>query len=782
GWPSATADFLRKVGLDAAVLLEFRAGHLQITSTCQVKGHGWAAGPRADDAIEKAFAASLAVGEFQVPVAGDEIWAPFLARGGYRRCVTLKLDPQTRSSLLLCARQSARPFPVRAQAGARKLGLAVALGRKGTGPATEETAFLLSVSRDLSRAVDFQNLEVVVRQAVDKVLDWEALCLTPGAAERDAACIRGGGGMGAAARRQFEDQMVQEARIHGLPLTRFTWKRTPPSGESGLFPASLVFPLPWGRGCTGILAVQPAAGASVGEDRYRLLSAVAAEVSMAIRRLRTAAGKEDGRLGVILQSLPSGVILIDHCGRLRRFNPAAERMLSSLSRRKVEPGQRLVHLGLPGMEACLSGPVELCGLADQKIYSVLGAPVAGEGEAGGGVLVISDITVEQARREQAQQAERMSSLGTMLSGVAHELNNPLASVIGFSQLLLKQADGEKARRRLDLIVAEAQRCRRIVRGLLNVARVPVPERTMISINDLVDGVVSLFQYPLRADNIQLTWTPGVDLPLVQGDRGQLQQVLVNLLTNAQQSLKRKNGGRCLELTTWVSRNRVRIEVSDNGPGIPASHLQRIFSPFFTTKAPGTGTGLGLAIVKTVVEEHGGTLNVRSSSGRGAVFTIDLPAAPHPHGVTEKRATPWVNLPLSGCRALVVDDEATFRQMLKESLEAEGVRVRTAAGGGEALKTLQQHGFDVIISDLRMPGLNGIQLVEEAVRLKPGIQKKFILTTGALPDSQARQFIQKKGLICLRKPFGLDELFHAMSKVHRPLPAHGETVVELRSRD
>jgi two-component system NtrC family sensor kinase len=377
--------------------------------------------------------------------------------------------------------------------------------------------------------------------------------------------------------------------------------------------------------------------------------------------------------------------------------------------------------------------------------------------------MVTDVTAERGAREQVQQAEKMSVIGEMLSGVAHELNNPLASVVGFSQLLLARSGDDGQRQRLALIAEEAQRARRIVANLLDVARTRPPETTAVSLDEVVKSILALFSYAFRVDEIQVEWRPAPDLPAVMGDRSRLQQILVNLISNAHHALRDAGKPRRLILSADGVEDRVRLEVADNGMGIPETHLEKIFAPFFTTKAAGVGTGLGLSICARIAEEHGGSIQATSRPGEGATFILDLPAAVQVAATREAAAvaTPAGRMPR---RILVVEDEAAFRGLLQEALQEDGSEIVAVGDGEAALEALAAGGFDAVVSDVRMPRLNGVELHHRVKQRWPQMAGRFVFITGDVMDAEVRAYLQDCGSPFLPKPFGLEELTAALATV------------------
>jgi len=380
------------------------------------------------------------------------------------------------------------------------------------------------------------------------------------------------------------------------------------------------------------------------------------------------------------------------------------------------------------------------------------------GKVGGLVFVMNDVTESRRLQGQLAQSEKMSSLGQMISGVAHELNNPLASIVGYAQLVQGAGTNERTTRHLEVLSREAERCKKIVKNLLSFARRHDPQHGTLSLNQTAENVLSLLEYQLRVDDIQLLRELDSNLPAMEGDPHQLEQVLVNLITNAAQAI-RKTGepGQVTVRTTMEGDRMIVLEVRDDGPGIPSKMRSRVFDPFFTTKAPGEGTGLGLSLVYGIVTAHGGTIDILEHDGRGTRFRLNFPLG-------ERKSTPArqesvVPDPVQGAvgRILVVDDDPSVARLICDALELEGHVTRRAADGKVALRRLAESEFDLIVSDVKMPGMSGEQLHVELQRTCPHMAKRMVLTTGDTLGVSSHELGRRTGLEVLRKPFDVDEL-------------------------
>jgi signal transduction histidine kinase/CheY-like chemotaxis protein len=398
----------------------------------------------------------------------------------------------------------------------------------------------------------------------------------------------------------------------------------------------------------------------------------------------------------------------------------------------------------------------------------------------GRVEIYRDLTAQRVFQSKLLQTDKLAELGQMVTGIAHELSNPLTSILGYAQRLLLRRDSAGDCHEARQIFQEAERASTILRQLLLSARESRPERRRVALNQVVSRSLELQRFTLDADNVHVQLDLEPVLPFVQGDPGQLQQVLMNLIGNARQAIEEQGKGGTIRVKTMrISEKRVLLEVSDDGPGIPQAIQARIFDPFFTTKPAGVGTGLGLSIVLGIVREHGGRLHVTSNPGQGTIFSIELPAmtalemplpatggtvpqsprlesllVPEPLGSAPANATlgPW-----AGYRVLVLEDEPTVARLIADVLEDEGLRVDLLLDPHEALDRAASEDYALAICDMKMPELDGEHFYQALAGTKNPLRERFLFVTGDVLAAHTRDFLEGNHLPHVAKPFRVEEL-------------------------
>jgi signal transduction histidine kinase/ActR/RegA family two-component response regulator len=536
----------------------------------------------------------------------------------------------------------------------------------------------------------------------------------------------------------------------------------------------------------------------VGDDLVALVLNPAASHAAALKRSRS-----EDELHHVLEWVEEGVLLFDTTQTIRGMNTrfaqiaglSAEEAASSgtledlierLAGRAPEPQGfatrwRELARGLEGAsreEVPLARPVPR--VLERSVRPILDSA----GRRLGRVEIYRDLTAQRVFQAKLLQTEKLAALGQMITGVAHELSNPLTSILGYSQRLLVRNDLAGRTTEAGQIYQEAERASAILRQLLLTARETQPERKRVALNQVVQKAMELQRFGSATEKIRMELDLDPSLPFVVGDAGQLQQVLMNLVGNARQAISSEGRPGTIRLRTSRSGfNRVQLQVSDDGPGIPTAILARIFDPFFTTKPAGEGTGLGLSIVLSVVREHGGHVHVNNLPGGGAAFTVELPASaetatgasPQPSPAIEKvrpalpaavgqgsRAQLVPSPPVTRAahresRVLVIEDEPTVARLIADVLEDDGMHVDVLLDGRDALDRASHEPYDLVICDMKMPGVDGQQLYRSLAEAHSPLQDRFLFVTGDVLAPQTQEFLQRNRIPYVAKPFRVEEL-------------------------
>ncbi|MGD0352685.1 MAG: PAS domain S-box protein [Dehalococcoidia bacterium] len=376
-----------------------------------------------------------------------------------------------------------------------------------------------------------------------------------------------------------------------------------------------------------------------------------------------------------------------------------------------------------------------------------------------------DITERKMAEEKRMQLElkaqissRLASVGEMAAGVAHEINNPLTAVTGYAQLLVGREDiPSDIRSDLEAINDGARRVAGIVRTLLAFSRQTKPQRKLADINELIESTLVLRAYHLRVNNIEVVTRLAPDVLETVVDPGQIQQVLLNLIVNAEMEMKLAHGKGRLTITTEKSDNTIKICVKDNGPGIMPEVMDKIFDPFFTTREVGQGTGLGLSLCYGIITEHKGKIYAESKPGKGATFIVELPVATE--AKPPKPAEPIVKKPKKAVKAriLVVDDEQVVRDVVNRVLTGEGHKVDTVDNAVDALKKIESKRYKLILVDIKMPGINGVTLYKRIQKIDKSLARRVVFITGDVMGADTEKFLSETKVAHIDKPFDAEQL-------------------------
>ncbi len=427
--------------------------------------------------------------------------------------------------------------------------------------------------------------------------------------------------------------------------------------------------------------------------------------------------------------------------------------------------------------SCARGPPEENGAPRRftetirgREYEIASAPLVEPGGQLSSVFVMRDITErkqEQAEREQlearARLASHLASIGEMASGIAHEINNPLTAVIGYSQLLNEEALPEEAREAVRQVRQGATRVAGIVQRLLTFARQRKPQRAAVDMNEVIRSTLALREYAMRTGNIYVTTRLDPSLPRTVADGQQMQQVLLNLIVNAEWAMSSAHGKGVLRIVSEKHGENIHVLVQDDGPGVPREIQDRIFDPFFTTREIGQGTGLGLSICHGIVSEHSGRIWVVSDGAQGSEFHLTIPIVA-PDSPPVEAAAMRQEPAGSHTRMLVVDDEPSIRELLKAILEPMGHRVDDAADGRSAIERVKANRYGVILLDVRMPDMSGLEVFQQLKEIAGSITSRVVFMTGDLMAEETRALLEETGAPALAKPFESKDLMLAVERV------------------
>lgn len=589
----------------------------------------------------------------------------------------------------------------------------------------------------------------------------------------------------------FSPDVANDPRVHmGTELARLGIK------------AMLVIPMLESGRELGFMSVVLASERTFDPTEIESFSLFADEAALAWRNaeLYNSLRESERRYRNLIDNAIDIIFILDTEGRFVSFNKRAEQITGYKAEDWIGRtfGEIIGPNELPGALERWSQDVKCSSVTPITIRNASGeymhieinsSRIEEEGQWKGMMCIARDVTADVARENEFRklhesvvetnrkleesmtklkatqakliQTEKLSALGELISGIAHELNNPLTGIMGYSQFLLESLSDHKARESIQKINREAVRCKRIMQNLLGFARQQKPQKRIVDVNAIVQSVIDLREYHVRSDGIRLDVKLSGDQPQVVGDFHQLQQALLNIINNAHQAIKDKRKGEKIEVETRIEEREkcAYIRVADDGPGIAPEDLPRIFDPFFTTKEVGQGTGLGLSAAYGIIQEHCGHIAVDSAPGKGASFQIRLPQA---EACTETLVTP-PDKPLvrqSGSempRALVVDDEEVIIDLLTDILDQMNMSVERACNGEEAFQKVVAEKFDFVICDLKMPGMDGKTLYYKIQEIRPELSKRMILCTGDTLDKDFNAFRASTHCKFLEKPFLIEDL-------------------------
>jgi two-component system NtrC family sensor kinase len=520
---------------------------------------------------------------------------------------------------------------------------------------------------------------------------------------------------------------------------------------------------------TGALAVRGEPGRYTPGD-LALLKGLVSQASIAIESARLVDLHDDGRRSwqEVVDAISPALCIVDRGGRIRRANRAFADLVNAPPASLI--GRPWQAFAPPEWAADLQRVLEPQGAGrevdlrtGERTYAVTAVPITTT-DRSAVVLLFDDQTDRRRLQDQLIQSEKMSAIGQLIAGVAHDLNNPLASVVGFADYLIEVPHVPASLREpLTVIQEEAERASNIVKNLLSFARKQEHQRRPTALKPLLDATFLLLRNQLMAHRVEARLEVDPDLPMPDIEPNQIQQVFVNLLNNAAQAISStgRPGTVVVRARRWL--DGVAIDVVDDGPGMSEALAAQVFEPFFTTKPEGKGTGLGLSISQGIVREHGGRIMLATEEGRGSTFTVQLPLATQPTAPPPELGSRTTSRRL---RVLVVDDEPHILHYMRATLEAWGHIPVVATNGQEALELAANETFDLIISDLRMPRLGGREFYEELARRRPAMAARLVFSTGDTVRGDTLAFLESLARPYLHKPFSLSELRRLLGEIGR----------------
>ncbi|MGH7530516.1 MAG: hybrid sensor histidine kinase/response regulator [Gemmatimonadales bacterium] len=507
---------------------------------------------------------------------------------------------------------------------------------------------------------------------------------------------------------------------------------------------------------------------SLGADRRyaRLLEDEVAHQTRSLMSSLSATASAERSLRLVMESVPDAITVLDRHGRVLDDNLAGRQLRGGATGTAFDTldaaGARIARENLA---AAFAGELQrfeaLFRRADgsEGTCAVLYAPVR-EGDRIAKVLALTrDITEQRLTQEQLQQAEKLAALGQLVSGVAHEINNPAAIISGFAQTLLLDDLTPEQRETIQMVYDEATRIGRITGNLLAFARAGGKDRALLDLNDIVRRTFALRSYHLSTLNITVNLELDPTEPKAWANGSEMQQLLLNLLINAEQALTTVESRRVITIRTLAHEDRVQLEVADTGPGVPKDIQSKIFDPFYTTKPEGAGTGLGLSICYGIAHEHGGRIWVESDPPRapGAVFAIELPRDARGRQRRPSPPAPAAATPDGPLSVLLIDDEETLRRAVLRFLKRRGIQAVGVGDGADALVALRDGRFDVIVSDVRMPGMSGREFLERLRGEYPEMLNRLIFATGDTFAPDTASLLREAGVPSLVKPYEFAKL-------------------------
>ena len=544
----------------------------------------------------------------------------------------------------------------------------------------------------------------------------------------------------------------------------------------------LVMPIKSGGRTLGTLSVTSKTANHFNHERVALLTAFADEFGIVFdtAELNDSLQASAARAQAVLETAADGIITIGETGIIESFNPAAEGIFGystdeiigeniSLLMPAPEKGAHDAHISsylATGQTQVIGKGREVTGRRkdDTTFPMDLSIGVVEIGHTKVFTGIIRDITERKRTEAQLNESRRLASIGEMAAGVAHEINNPLAAIILASDFLSKSGLSDAASADVKIISDSAQRAARIVQNMLLFARKTDPKPERMTIDLVVQQALELKSHDFRLNNIESRMEVEKELPKCLIDRHQIGQVIINVLNNAEHALVTHQGGGHISIDIRSTSDSVILDVRDDGTGIDPELMPSIFEPFFTTKSPGEGIGLGLSICYGIIQQHGGKIWAANNHGDGTSILIKLPIA-RDEFETQPEAPYLEEFPdVSKTRLLVVDDEPAILDLITRGLRGDIEIIHQADGGEAALKMIKDSDYDCILLDLRMPGVNGMEVFDSIVASDFSLADRIVFMTGDTASQETATFLAGKKNLVISKPFQLEHVKRIIGSV------------------
>ena len=542
----------------------------------------------------------------------------------------------------------------------------------------------------------------------------------------------------------------------GKPIQGFSWRSDQKDGTKGFAE-------------TSVSLLQNQAGEIIG---FRGISRDVTERKQMEESLR----QSEERYRTILDDMGDGYFELDLAGNITFFNDSLCRMfgypgeeLKGMNYKALTPEEnveamykvfnQVYRMGKP-LEQVQAELIRKDG--SRRFSEVSASPLRNQkGDVIGFRGIHRDITEHKEAEQQLLTASKLASVGELAAGIAHELNNPLTGIIGYAQLLSdRQNVSQDIKKDLDRIYYESQRAARIVQNLLGFARRHEPQKTYFDVNELIEKTLELRDYQLRTSNIGVCTNLAPNLPQMLADYHQMQQVILNILINAEHAIAQTKHRGKITITTSMVEDCIKISIADDGPGISKNSINRVFDPFFTTREVGSGTGLGLSVCHGIITQHGGKIYVQSQQGRGTIVNIELPPAAEGQAIVEEKVVVAENRPhrlKATGHILIIDDEPAICDILTRALSEEGYTTDSVSNARTALEKIAENSYELCIIDLKMPQMSGKELYEIMKRRSPSLAQRVVFITGDTITPATENFLTSTGKPYLIKPFNSNQL-------------------------